>query len=95
MDVSSDSNYVGIATSEGEAFLLEATTLRVKKTMRKAHMVFATSLAFAGDSHAFVSTSADASARVVTIPLASSSYSYVLLFILFILLLFGAIIVFV
>jgi len=72
LDVSADGRFVGLATAEGEAFLLDAATLAVKRAVKKAHMVFATSVAFAGDSHAFVSTSADASARVVAVPAATS-----------------------
>lgn len=68
MDVSPDGAHVGIATADGEAFLLDAGTLAVRKAVKKAHMIFATSVAFAGDSHAFVSTSGDASARVVELP---------------------------
>lgn len=79
MDVSPDGLHIGIATADGEAFLLDAGTLGVRRAVKKAHMIFATSVAFAGDSHAFVSTSGDASARVVTLPEASSFALYIML----------------
>jgi hypothetical protein len=68
LDVSNDSVRAAVGTADGELLILDASTLSPLFRDRKAHMVFATSVAFASDGYAVVSTSGDASARVTELP---------------------------
>jgi hypothetical protein len=92
LDVSPGGDFVGICTSEGEVLTLGMKSLRARYSNRKAHMVFGTEVAFAADDGAFVSTSADASARVTQAAKGSAASSRLLyLFLMAVLLVVGAV----
>jgi WD40 repeat protein len=75
---------VAVGTADGEVLLLNAATLSIVFRDRKAHMVFSTSVAFASDGHAILSTSGDASARVTELPRGGAPIGYgLLLFVAF------------
>ena len=83
MELSHDGKLLAAVTPDGEQGLISTETLKCVKFVRRAHMTFATAVAFSPDDTAIISVSADASATLCMVPKATNSSIAVLLAILF------------
>lgn len=67
MELSPDGTMVAVGTGEGGIVVLSSPELVPLRKVDGVHMVFVTSLSWAADGHAIVSTSADASASITEV----------------------------
>lgn len=83
MELSHDGKFLAAVTPDGEQSLISTETLKCVKFVKRAHMTFATAVAFTPDDSAIISVSADASATLCMVPRVTNSSMAVLLAILF------------
>jgi WD40 repeat protein len=67
--------YLAIGSSEGDISIVDAANLSVCQKLKRAHMIFVTSMEFSPNGRAILSVSADSSARVTAVePVRRSSW---------------------
>lgn len=94
MEVHPKGCHLAVGTSEGDLFVLDSRSLRVRQRAKKVHMVFITAVAFAADGHAVMSVGADGRAHAMRIrapaaPPAPAGLGRALVRMLLLVLLFG------
>uniref|UniRef100_A0A7N0UAR8 SEC12-like protein 2 n=1 Tax=Kalanchoe fedtschenkoi TaxID=63787 RepID=A0A7N0UAR8_KALFE len=67
LSVSPDGSLLAVGTAEGDVLVLDSTTMRVRRVVRKAHITVVTAMGFSETSRDLMSTSMDSSARVTVI----------------------------
>lgn len=65
--MSYDGKYLAIGSSEGDVSIISVSKMTVHQRVKRAHMIFVTSMEFSRDCRALLSVSADSSARVTAI----------------------------
>ncbi|MCO5587133.1 hypothetical protein L7F22_041080 [Adiantum nelumboides] len=65
--MSYDGKYLAIGSSEGDVSIVSVAKMTVHQRVKRAHMIFVTSMEFSRDCRALLSVSADSSARVTVI----------------------------
>ncbi|XP_024360191.1 SEC12-like protein 2 [Physcomitrium patens] len=65
--ISRDGRFLAIGSSEGAISIVDAASLSVCQTLKRAHMIFVTSMDFSPSGRAILSVSADSSARVTPV----------------------------
>jgi prolactin regulatory element-binding protein len=84
--ISRDGRFLAIGSSEGDIAVVDAETLSICQKLKRAHMIFVTSMEFSAKGEALLSVSGDSSARVTPVsPVRSGSWqgSLLLLIIFF------------
>ncbi|XP_060958625.1 SEC12-like protein 2 [Cannabis sativa] len=66
-DVSADGKFLACGTTQGDIFVVNSSSMRIRQVIKKAHLGFVTTLRFSHDSRALASASLDSSARVTMI----------------------------
>ncbi|OWM86209.1 SEC12-like protein 2 [Punica granatum] len=66
-NISADGKLLAVGTGEGDILILDSTSMRVRTSVKKAHLGFVTALSFSHDSRAVISVSMDSSARVTQV----------------------------
>ncbi|XP_022151705.1 SEC12-like protein 2 [Momordica charantia] len=66
-NVSANGKLLACGTTQGDVLIINSTSMRVQKIVKKAHLGFVTALSFSHDSRALASASMDSSARVTVI----------------------------
>ncbi|KAJ4709731.1 SEC12-like protein 2 [Melia azedarach] len=66
-NVSADGKLLAIGTAQGDISIIDSSSMKVQKVIKKAHLGIVTALAFSHDSRALVSASMDSSARVTLV----------------------------
>ncbi|KAF4364594.1 hypothetical protein F8388_015285 [Cannabis sativa] len=66
-DVSADGKFLACGTTQGDIFVVNSSSMRIRQVIKKAHLGFVTTLRFSHDSRALASASLDSSARVTLI----------------------------
>lgn len=81
--ITRDGRFLAIGSSEGDISIVDTSTLSVCQKLKRAHMIFVTSMEFSPSGRAILSVSADSSARVTPIePRRSGSWQGSLLLLL-------------
>eukprot|EP00249_Psilotum_nudum_P015846 c25550_g2_i1 orf=80-1297(+) len=65
--MSYDGKFLAIGSSEGDISIIEVHKMNVYQRVKRAHMIFVTSMEFSRDGRALLSVSGDSSARVTAI----------------------------
>lgn len=84
--ISRDGRFLAIGSNEGDIAVVDAVTLSVCQKLKRAHMIFVTSMEFSPTGEALLSVSGDSSARITpVVPVRSGSWlgSVLLLLIFF------------
>ncbi|XP_023547354.1 SEC12-like protein 2 [Cucurbita pepo subsp. pepo] len=66
-NVSANGKLLACGTTQGDVLIINSTSMRVQKIVKKAHLGFVTAMSFFHDSRALVSASMDSSVRVTVI----------------------------
>lgn len=87
--MSYDGKYLAIGSREGDVSIISVDKMTLHQRVKRAHMIFVTSMEFSRDCRALLSVSADSSARVTAIEEVKQEAGRVpmLIFILFVILL--------
>jgi len=83
MELSHDGKFMAAVTPDGEQSLISTESLKCVKLVKRAHMTFATAVAFSPDDTAIISVSADASATLCMVPKVTNGSMAVILAIFF------------
>ncbi|KAH7289149.1 hypothetical protein KP509_31G060200 [Ceratopteris richardii] len=88
--MSYDGKYLAIGSSEGDVSIISVRKMIVHQRVKRAHMIFVTSMEFSRDCRTLLSVSADSSARVTIIEEVQKEglRTRILVFIIFVIILF-------